>query len=271
MNRSGRVVRRRLSPQERPCEASRLVRNRQFQEVLAEDQDEVVIGLSGGTSAFEAVERPTQGLEQAEVVEPPEPIGREAPEFSQDPLLRRPRDQLSVPADECLRLRDEPEVEGQLVFEPRAAQEPQGVVLEHRLPDSAQALGLEIAVAVERVDRLSAADALGDCVDGEVARREIGLNRPGQRREVNRAPVRKGNPPGAVALGERKGRARGLAGKQPRSPLGLRQRDIDVDDRPVERVIANGTADYPGLLAREQLLDELTNRRPPALRGQGRY
>jgi hypothetical protein len=73
-----------------------------------------------------------------------------------------------------------------------------------------------------------------------------------------------------VALGERKRRAPGFAGEQPGSSLGLRQRHVDVDDRPLQSVIADCAADDPSLFPREQLLDELTNRRPPALRGQGR-
>ena len=73
-----------------------------------------------------------------------------------------------------------------------------------------------------------------------------------------------------MSLGERKGRAPGGAGVTPSRPFRLDKGDVDVDDRPIERLVANRTPYDPGLLAGEQLFDELTNRRPPALRGQGR-
>jgi hypothetical protein len=73
-----------------------------------------------------------------------------------------------------------------------------------------------------------------------------------------------------VSLGERKGRAPGGAGVTPSRPLRLDNGDVDVDDRPIERLVANRAADDPRLLAREQLFDELTNRRPPAWSGRDR-
>jgi hypothetical protein len=73
-----------------------------------------------------------------------------------------------------------------------------------------------------------------------------------------------------VALREREGRAAGLARKTARRLLRLGQGHIDVDDRSPERAIAYGAADDPRLVAGEQVLDELTNREPPASRALDR-
>ena len=66
-------------------------------------------------------------------------------ELGEDPLLGRVRDEPGVPAYELLGLRNEPKIEGQLVLEPGAAQQPQGVVAEDGLTDRAQAPRREIA------------------------------------------------------------------------------------------------------------------------------
>jgi NAD(P)-dependent dehydrogenase (short-subunit alcohol dehydrogenase family) len=67
-----------------------------------------------------------------------------------------------------------------------------------------------------------------------------------------------------VALREREGRTTGLARETARRLLRLGERDVDVDDRPPEHAVTHGAADDPRLLAGEQLLDQLTNREPPA-------
>ena len=46
--------------------------------------------------------------------------------------------------------------------------------------------------------------------------------------------------------------------------------DVEVDDRPSERLVADSPADDPSVRAAEQLLDQLTNRRPPASPGRDR-
>ena len=215
--------------------------------------------MAGDTGACEAVERAAQRSEQAQVVESPETAWRKPAQLAEDPLLRRPRDQVRIPADQRLRLRDQAKVERKLVLEPRSAQEAQGIVLEDRVPDGAQASRRQIGVAVERVGRLIASRPLGNRVDREIARRQIGFDRPGQRCEIDGAPILERDPPGAVALRERERRSARLASVEPGGPLGLAERDIDVDDLPVERGVANGAADDPGLLAGEEPLDELTN------------
>jgi hypothetical protein len=79
--------------------------------------------VAGGPGACEAVERTPQRSEQAEVVESPEAAWSQPAQLAENPFLRRPRNELGVPADQLLRLRDESEVEGKLVFEPGSAQE----------------------------------------------------------------------------------------------------------------------------------------------------
>jgi len=93
--------------------------------------------MAGDTGACEAVERAAQRSEQAQVVESPETAWRKPAQLAEDPLLRRPRDQVRIPADQRLRLRDQAKVERKLVLEPRSAQEAQGIVLEDRVPDGA--------------------------------------------------------------------------------------------------------------------------------------
>src|SRR5205085_2584655 len=99
----------------------------------------------------------------------------------------------------------EPEVERQLVLEAGASQQPERIVAEDGLVDRAQTPGREIAVTVERIHALAAAGTLCDRVDAEIAGRQVVLDRPDQRREIDRSAVGERHPPSAVALGERKG------------------------------------------------------------------
>ena len=226
--------------------------------------------MGHGTGSFDAGERAAQRLEQAELVEPGEAAGRKPPQLAENPFLGGRRDQLGVAADERLGLGDEPKAERQLVLEPRPAQEPQRIVPENGLLDGAQTPRFEVRIAAERVDLLVTARPLGDRVDGEVPSRQIVLDRPAQRREIDRPAVRERNPPGAVALGERERRASGLTGVAPRRALRLGKRDVHVDDGPVEHPVADGAADDPGVFVGEKFFDELTNRRPPAWCGRDR-
>ena len=149
-----------------------------------------------------------------------------------------------------------------------ALAQPERVVSEDGLADRAETFRREIVVAVERIHALAGACAFCDCVDAEVAGRQVVLDRAGQRREIDSAAVVERNPPGSVSLGERKGRAPGRPGVPPSRPLRGGNSDVDVDDRPIERLVANRAAYDPGLLAGEQLFNELTNRRPPAWSGR---
>jgi hypothetical protein len=67
-----------------------------------------------------------------------------------------------------------------------------------------------------------------------------------------------------VALRERERSSSGLTSVRASRSFRLGQSDIEIDDRPPESLIPDGAPDDPGLVAGEQLVDELTNRRPPA-------
>src|SRR6185312_14819873 len=249
---------------DRSDEASGLVRDRQFQQVLAEDDDEVVVGITRGAGTADAREGTAQRRQQAQVVKPPEAVHGQPPELCEDPLFGRPRNERRVSANELFGFGNEPEVERQLVLEAWAPQQPERIVAEDGLGDGAETPRGEIVVAPKRVHALAGARALCDRVDAEIAGREIVLDRPGQRREIDRAPVGQRHSPRSVALGERKGSAPGRPGIARSSLLRLPDRDVDVHDRPFERLVANRATYDPRLLAGEQLLDQLTNRRPPA-------
>ena len=60
-----------------------------------------------------------------------------------------------------------------------------------------------------------------------------------------------------MLLGEREGRPAGAAGVGPRGLLWPAHRDVDVDDRPAEQLVAQCAADDPCLLAGQDLLRQL--------------
>src|SRR5205085_2481692 len=99
-------------------------------------------------------------------------------------------------AQEPLRQRREPEAE--LVLQADGAQEAERVVLEDRLRDRAQAAELDVLEPAARVDDLAPAERPRERVHGEVARREVALDRPPKRREVDCAAVVERDPPRAV-------------------------------------------------------------------------
>ena len=115
----------------------------------------------------------------------------------------------SVPDQGRLRaeqlLRERCELEAELLLEANGAQEPKRVVREDRLRDGAQQPQLQILAPAARIDVLAAADGDGDRVDGEVAAREIRLDRPVDGSEVDRPSVAEDDAPRRVPLrqGER--------------------------------------------------------------------
>ena len=111
----------------------------------------------------------------------------------------------------------------------------------------------------------------GDGVDREVARRQIVLDRIPQRGEVDRPPSLERNPPGAVALRERKGRAARPFRVLACGCTWIADGDVEVDDLPSEQLVADGAADNPRLLALEELACQLTHRAPRAERETGSF
>src|SRR5439155_11819251 len=155
-------------------EAPRLVGDGQTPQVLAEDNHEGVVRVIAGVQTLLPVERTTKRREQAKLVEPAEPVRREASQLGEDAFTGRLGDEVRVLPHEALRLRGKPEAE--LVREPYRAQEPQRVVFEDRLGNRAKNARLEVGCSAERIDRLAALQRAGDRVDREVAAGEVGFD-----------------------------------------------------------------------------------------------
>ena len=106
-----------------------------------------------------------------------------------------------------------------------------------------------------RVDELSAAQRLGHRVDGEVARGEVGLERPArQRQEVDAArwSATTRQPPKRLRQRERRAAGRARSAFAARCGVAV-ERDVEVVRRPAEQPVAHGAADEPGPLARQRL------------------
>ena len=81
------------------------------------------------TGPDETCRRPAEGLEQAQLVEPPVRHRREARELGENALARWARHQRRITTDELLGGLVEPKAE--LVLEPHGPQKPERVVGEH--------------------------------------------------------------------------------------------------------------------------------------------
>jgi len=180
-------------------------------------------------------------------------------------LPRRPRDERGVRGDELLGLRIEPEAE--LVPEAHCAKKPQRIVREDARRDDADDPCLHVCPAPVRVGGLAAGQRDGDRVDREVPRGEVVLDRAAQRCEVDRPALLERNPPGSVALRERKGGAAGALPILARGSAWIADRDVEIDEVPPEQLVADSAADDPGLPAGEDVARELTHRAPRAARG----
>ncbi len=142
---------------------------------------------------------------QAELVEQGEAAQRvgaaeQPPQLGQLPLPRRPRGELGLRAGQRrgLGVDREAEVGG----EAGGAQQAQRIVAEARLADDPQPPALEVGEAAEGVDRLAAGERHRNGAEGEVARRQVGLDR----RAAQRGRVEL---PGAVAGDRAPGRELG--------------------------------------------------------------
>src|SRR5919204_433462 len=249
-DRPRRVVRRPLRPEQAAPVPAELVRDGQPAQAVAEDRNQPVFGRVDAVEPV--VDPPAERLEQAQIVEPTVAVGGQPPQLADDPLARRVRRERRVLPDEPLCLVLEPEAE--LVLEPHRAQQPERIVHEDALTDGAQQLLVQIAQAAEGVDRLPARERAGDRVDREIARRQVVLDRLGERREIHCPPVRERDPPGSVALGERERSAARAPRVCPRGAIGGAAGDVEVHELPPEQLVADGTADDPRLLAGQHVL-----------------
>ncbi len=129
--------------------------------------------------------------------------------------------------------------------------------------------GAEIGTPVVRVVGLARRDVLGDRVEREVARREVGVDPVRERREVDRLVDAVGDDsPGAVPLRERERRAAEAPREAMRRVARIRARDVDVENRPEEQRVAHRAADDPGVLAAQDLAESLIHRSRPAVRAR---
>ena len=234
--------------------------------MFAEDDDEPEVRIVERVEPV--VERAAERLEQADVVEAP--VAGRARDAGARARMRSPAGcghERGGRAQE--RLGALVHAEAELVLEAHRAQEAQRIVDEDRArtrPGSTPA---------SRSARPSCGsygspgrDVLGDRVEREVARREIGVDPVRQRREVDRLVDAVGDDaPGAVSLGERERRAAEAAREAMRGVARIRAGDVEVEHRPQEQLVAHGAADDPGVLAAQDLADALIHRSRPAGRG----
>ena len=243
--------------------ALELVRDGEPSEVLAEGDDESEVGIVERVEAL--VESAAERLEQADLVQAPVPRCGQSLQLRQHALAGRSRHERGRRAQE--RLRTLVHLEPQLVLEAHGAQESKRVVDEdgvrHRPNDAVP----QVVATVVRVVGSAGLDALGDRVEREVARREVGVDPVGQRGEVHRLVDAVGDhAPGAMALGEREHGAAEAARESMGRVARIGAGDVDVEDGTQEKRVPNRTSDDPGALAAQDLADPLIHRRRPAER-----
>ena len=217
--------------------------------------------------AIEPRARPFERRQQAELVGPPVALDREPDELRERTLPRGLCHERRLLAHEPFRLLLEHEAE--LVLEPHRAQQAQRIIREHGRRDGTDQLRSEVRAPAVRVDFLAAGQRDRDRVDREVASREVVLDPVVQGREVDGMPGLERDPPGAVALGQRK---RVTARPLRVLPCGLPRLsagDVEVDELPAQRLVPHRTAHDPRLFPGQNLLRELTHRAPPAGRASG--
>ena len=112
-----------------------------------------------------------------------------------------------------------------------------------------------------RVVRLARSNMDGDRVEREVAGREVGVDPLADRREVDGLVDAVGDhPPCSVPLREREDRAAEAAGEAVRSLARFGAGDVEVENRSEEELVADGAADDPRLLLRQDLAEALIHR-----------
>ncbi len=184
--------------------------------------------------------------------------GDDALQLAEDALLRDVGERCGMRArgGERLLLGRQP----QLRDEAREPHDAQRIARERRCRDHPQPPCSEVLPATRRVDELAARERLGDRVDGEVALREVLLDRlPEQRREIGLPAVtRLHDAPGAELLGQREDRSTRGARERPRRSLDVAaDGQVDVGRRAAEQAVAHGAADEPGRRAGERAADDV--------------
>ena len=133
-------------------------------------------------------------------------------------------------------------------------QKAERIVDEDRLGDRADDPRCEIGATVVRVVGVTRAHVHRDGVEGEVTRREVGVDPLADRREVDGlVHAVHHDPPGSVPLGERKDRPAEATCEAVRRVARVRTRDVDVENRPVQELVADRPADDPCFLVPDDL------------------
>ncbi len=140
----------------------------------------------------------------------------------------------------------------QLGGQSRQPQQAQRVVAEDVVADHPQHPRADVVEPAVRVGDGTVGEGDGNRVRREVAARQVLRQRAVQGGEVDHAALVH-DPPGAVALRQRKRRAAAAAGVRPgRGARVARHDDVPVVDRPAEQVVAHRAAHDPALVADER-------------------
>ncbi len=143
----------------------------------------------------------------------------------------------------------------QLRGEAGGAQEPQRVLLEAARADGAEHAAFEVDEAAEGIDRLPRRERHGDGADGEVTRRQVGLDRvAAEHRHVDLPAARGGDDAPGAELG---GELEGVLAERPAERLGdgagiAGDGEVEVGDRAAERRVADGPTGDPDALSPAQ-------------------
>ena len=198
-------------------------------------------------------------------MQPTEAVRRETLELRENALARGLRHERGRRTEERLGALVHPEAE--LVLEAHRPQQSQRIVEEDASRTRRGSTpAREIGTPVVRVVGVARRDVLGDRVEREVARREVGVDPVRERREVDRLVDALGDDtPRAVPLGEREHRAAEASREAMCRVARIRARDVDVEDRPQEQRVADRAADDPRVLAAQDLAESLIHRSRPVV------
>ena len=246
-------------------------------ERLLEHLDRVVVDVGVVVAVLrDALQRRELGEDrrgEAEPVHPPQRAQdaaiREDPlELGEHALLRDLGDARGLVASEVARRRLGLELElGGQAHEPQRAQR---VVGERARRDGAQAACREVGGAAVGVDAVAAVQGLRHGVDGEVAQREVGVQRAAAQRAEVGVPraVARHDAPRSEGVGELERRpARGARQALRGGPDVAFDDEVEVRGRALEQAVAHGAPDEPGVEPRERLArrrDGIAHGSPPA-------
>ena len=162
--------------------------------------------------------------------------------------------------------------EVQLAGQPRGADDAQRVVVEAARGDHPQDAAGDVLCAPVRVDGDTAGQRLGQRVGGEVAQRQVGLQRAAAQRGEIGLPRAVGgqDAPRPELLRQLEQRPARGAGDRARRGVDVAVDDqVDVVDRAAQEAVAGNAADEPGVVPGERAADDRDGlRHAPAAPGR---